>query len=228
MELKLSPSEIRVLGCLLEKEMTTPDHYPMTLNGLTMACNQKTNRNPVVEFSEKDTARAIESLRESKLALRIDTAGGRVPKYRHTLHQVLDAGPAEKAVICLLLLRGPQTTGEIRSRSERMHRFSDLNEVESILKALSEEPAPLLEKLPRQPGQKEIRHLHLLGREEAPQPTPLQTIPLEPASVAAQKERDDERRMEQRVAAIEENLAGLGEEVGRIREAFEAFRKEFE
>lgn len=172
MDLLLHPAEVRVLGSLLEKEITTPEYYPLSLNALVNACNQKSNRDPVVEFDSETVGQALEALRDKGLLLAITGAGSRVPKYGHRISEKLNLGRRELAILCELMLRGPQTLGELRTRSERMHRFDDLAEVEAVLDRLPE----LVVKLPRRPGEKEVRYAHLLsgtpavseGQEEPP------------------------------------------------------------
>jgi uncharacterized protein len=160
----LAPSEIRVLGALIEKEATTPEYYPLSLNALVNACNQKSNRDPVVDYDDETVLAAIERLRASGLAYII--TGSRVTKYSQRISETLNLGRRELAVLCTLLLRGPQTLGEIKDRSERMFSFGDLSEVEGVLDRLADWPGGgLVTKLPRQPGQKEIRFAHLLAGE---------------------------------------------------------------
>jgi hypothetical protein len=161
----LDPAEVRVLGSLIEKEATTPDYYPLSLNALVNACNQKSNREPVVEYDEDTVYQAIDSLREKRLALTI-VGGGRVNKYAQRISEALNLGRRELAVLCVLLLRGPQTLGEIKDRSERLYSFADLEETERVLEKLAEWPGiALTKKMARQPGQKESRYCHLLSGE---------------------------------------------------------------
>lgn len=163
----LDGAEVRVLGALIEKEATTPEYYPLSLNALVNACNQKSNRDPVVNFDEETVEDALARLREKKMALTL-TDGGRVNKYAQRVSETLNLGRRELAVLCTLLLRGPQTLGEIKDRSERMFAFTDLQETESVLNRLAElTPDALVRKLPRQPGQKEARYSHLLAGEPA-------------------------------------------------------------
>src|SRR5579862_5211435 len=173
MDLLLHPAEVRVLGSLLEKEITTPEYYPLSLNALVNACNQKSNRDPVVEFDAATVEQALESLRDKGLLLAITGAVSRVRKYSHRFAEKLNLGRRELAIVCELMLRGPQTLGELRTHSERMHPFDDLAEVEAVMERLPE----LIVKLPRRPGEKEVRYAHLLSgtpaipeaREEATQ-----------------------------------------------------------
>src|SRR3954454_14112583 len=162
----LEPSEVRVLGSLIEKEATTPEYYPLSLNALVNACNQKSNRDPVVDYDDEVVLAALERLRSLGLAFVI--SGSRVTKYSQRISETLNLGRRELAVLCILLLRGPQTLGEIKDRSERMFAFGDLSEVETVLDRLAEWPGgALATKLPKQPGQKEIRFAHLLAGEPA-------------------------------------------------------------
>lgn len=164
-QIVLDTAEARVLGSLIEKEATTPDYYPLSLNALVNACNQKSNREPVVDYDEDTVYGAVDSLREKRLALTI-VGGGRVNKYAQRISETLNLGRRELAVLGVLLLRGPQTLGEIKDRSDRMYSFADLEETERVLDKLAEWPGmPLAKKLPRQPGQKESRYGHLLSGE---------------------------------------------------------------
>ena len=201
MEPILSEPEIRALACLIEKESTTPEYYPLSLNALTLACNQKTNRDPVVSYSDDTVREALEVLRQKRLA-RAASQVSRVEKFEHSILEVFNLGRRELALLCALMLRGPQTVGELRDRAGRMRPFSDLAEVETCLETLIRwEPAPLAAKLPRQPGTKEPRYIHLLGGE---------TTISQPIAIS-----------------LEEQLASLREEVRELREQFEGFRKQF-
>src|ERR1044072_6711483 len=156
--------EVRVLGSLIEKQLTTPEYYPLTLNALTHACNQISNRDPVVAFDEKQVVRALESLREKNLAYIFYGSESRVPKEKHVVPEVLDLTPPQVALMCVLMLRGPQTVGELRSRTGRLYEFKELAEVEATLEELiKSEAQPLVMRLPRQPGRKESRYAHLLA-----------------------------------------------------------------
>jgi len=165
----LSALEIRVLGCLIEKQFTTPDYYPMTLNSLVNACNQKTAREPVTEYSEAAVLQGLDALRKKKWVLRVDSAGARVAKFRHQVGAVVDLDKPQLAVFCLLLLRGPQTLGEIRARSERLYLFPDIQSVEASMHSLIrlEDPGPLVKELPREPGRKEKRYVQVVCPTEA-------------------------------------------------------------
>lgn len=226
MELNLSATEVRVLGCLLEKEATTPEYYPLTLNGLVLACNQRNNREPVVEFDEKTVVRALESLREKHLALRIDSAGARVPKYRHTIQHLGDLSRPQLAALTVLLLRGPQTVGEIRARSERHHPFADLAEVDAALIALTElHQHPLIAQLPRQPGKKEVRYAHLLaGPPPEPDEDQAPSAKLEPATLAVLEERRELAALQSAVEELRQDLAQTRQALALLEERFERFR----
>ena len=159
----LTRAEARVLGALVEKEVTTPDYYPLSLNALINACNQRSNREPVMDLDEEEVRLALHRLEDLRLAGRARGADGRVTKYEHWLGEFFNFSRAETALICVLLLRGPQTPGELRGRTERMHRFDELTEVTAGLQKLMEREPPLAAILPRQPGTKESRYAHLLS-----------------------------------------------------------------
>ncbi len=161
--IELTAEEVRVLGSLVEKERTVPDSYPLSINSLLLACNQRTNRDPVVDLSEATVEIALAGLRDHGLARRGVYAGSRVPKHRHVIEEMLAVDPAESAVLAVLMLRGPQTAGEIKQRSERMHEFASLDEVEQAIDRLTERDEPYVVRLPRRPGQKELRIAHRLG-----------------------------------------------------------------
>src|SRR2546426_4966072 len=161
----LNDVEVRVLGALIEKEITTPDYYPLSLNALMTACNQSSNRNPVVHFDEDMVARAADSLREKKLIHLVDRSESRVSKYRHVLYEAMNLSRPAIAVMCVLMLRGPQTVGEIRTRTNRLYDFSSLEQVETTLNSLMSGEPLLALRLPRQSGQKEVRYAHLLSGE---------------------------------------------------------------
>ena len=161
----LTETEARVLGSLVEKQLTTPEYYPLTLNALINACNQKNNREPVVSFDESTVSRCLENLRDRNLVYVFYGSTSRVPKYKHMLPSVYELDPAETAVIDVMLLRGPQTLGELRTRTERLHGFSGLGEIQETLDGLARRDEPLVVRLPVQPGQKEARFAHLLSGE---------------------------------------------------------------
>jgi hypothetical protein len=165
MNIILNDVETRVLGSLVEKDVTTPDYYPLSLNALVNACNQKNNRDPVMHLEEDAVQEALSALQDKRLAGPTSSADSRVTKYEHRLQEAFNFTRGETAVLCVLLLRGPQTPGELRGRTERMHRFEDLTEVQSTLQRLMQRDPPLVRVLPRQPGTKESRYKHLLGGE---------------------------------------------------------------
>lgn len=211
--------EARVLGCLIEKEMTTPEYYPLSLNALTNACNQKSNREPVMALEEDAVVRALDSLRFKQLAV-LSADGGRVPKYRHILSEKMQLVSPELALLCELLVRGPQTVGELRGRCERMHAFADAAAVEDVLAELMEREQPLITRLARQPGRKEPRYAHLLcgavdlsGEEHTPAP--------EAARVRVMAENERITRLEEEVAALREEVAGLGRMMDEFKRQFE-------
>ncbi|HEX3250485.1 MAG TPA: YceH family protein [Pyrinomonadaceae bacterium] len=211
MSTTLTDIETRILGSLIEKQVTTPEYYPLTLNALTLACNQKNNRNPVTSYSENQVADALESLREKNLAYVFYGSTSRVPKYKHVMPEVMHLRHPEVALMCALMLRGSQTLGELRGNAGRLHDFSSLEEVEETLNGLiSREPEPLVVHLPRQPGQKEGRFAHLLSGE-----IDVEALP------------EPERAVSRR-AGLEERVEALAAEVERLKEQFEEFRKQFE
>jgi uncharacterized protein YceH (UPF0502 family) len=205
----LSDIEARVLGSLIEKQVTTPEYYPLTLNALTLACNQKNNRNPVTSYSENQVADALESLREKNLAYVFYGSTSRVPKYKHVMPEVMHLSAPEVALMCVLMLRGAQTLGELRGNASRLHEFAGLEEVEQTLNGLITLDEPLVARLPRQVGQKEGRFAHLLSGEIS-------------ADVIAETERPARR------ASLEEKVEALTAEVEKLKEQFEQFRKQFE
>jgi len=216
MEVTLNGIELRVLGSLVEKELTTPEYYPLSLNALVNACNQKSNRDPVLGLDESEVTRALDSLRFKQFAL-LSGAGGRVPKYRHALVEKFRFSPAELAILCELMVRGPQTVGELRTRAERMHQFVDLAEVEAVLEDLMGRTPPLVTRLPRQPGRKEPRYCQLFSGE------PDLTETAAPAEAARGGGADGEK-----VARLEQELSELREEVAVLRRTVADFRKSFE
>jgi len=196
----LNDTEVRVLGSLIEKEITTPDYYPLSLNALVAACNQSSNRNPVVHFGEDTVARALDTLREKKLVHQVERSESRVTKYRHVLYEAMDLGRPTIAIMCALMLRGPQTVGEIRTRSNRLYDFSSLEEVETVLNSLMSGDPPLIVRLPRQTGQKEVRYAHLLSGEVR----------------LVEPEAEPDR------------IGKLEKELDDLKKQFEEFRKQFE
>ena len=219
MEIVLNDIEVRVLGCLIEKELATPEYYPLTLNALTNACNQKSNRDPVLSLEEAEVVRALDSLRFKQFAL-LSAEGSRVAKYRHLLAEKLRLTPAELAVLCELLLRGPQTPGELRTRVERMHPFPDLAAVETVMEELMERTPPLAVRLPKQPGRKEQRYAQLFAGE------PAQAVDEHaPAPEAARLKVMAEN---ERIGRLEEDVASLSEEVAELRRTVAELRAQFE
>jgi uncharacterized protein YceH (UPF0502 family) len=216
----LNDIEVRVLGCLVEKQVTTPEYYPLTLNALTIACNQKNNRHPVTAYSETDVAQALETLREKNLTYVFHGSTSRVPKYKHVMPEVMHLSKPEMAVMCVLMLRGPQTAGELRGNGARLHEFSGLEEVEETLNSLvSREPESLVTRIPRQPGQKEARVAHLLSGEVS-----IDAMPEETSSTRSRARGADGDRMD----ALEAEVANLKTELAELREQFEVFKKQFE
>lgn len=213
----LTPTEVRVLGSLIEKQITTPEYYPLTLNALTLACNQKNNRHPVTAFTESEVEQALDSLREKNLAYVFHGSTSRVPKFKHVVPEVLQLNPAELAVMCVLMLSGAQTVGEIRTRGSRLHNFTGLEEVEETLHALStRESEPLVTKLPRLPGQKEARFAHLLCG-----PVAVEKIAEEQAIRSPTRRANEPEELGKRVDE-------LAAEVESLRRQFEEFKKQFE
>ena len=231
MEPLLTPEELRVLGCLIEKGITTPDYYPMTLNALTAACNQKSNRDPVVQYDEKTVVRALDSLRDKELTRVVSGHDMRVPKYYHRFADARGFSGPEAAVLCELMLRGPQTPGELRSRGSRMHRFEDLSAVEAVLESLAgREAGAAVVKLPRQPGFKESRFAHLLGDppgiEEPAGDAP--AGPGEPGGARPEAARLAAAAEDQRLERLEAAVAEMAAEIASLRDSFEEFRRQFE
>jgi len=209
MDLLLHPVEVRVVGALLEKEITTPEYYPLSLNALVNACNQKSNRDPVVQFDEATVEEALELLRGKGLLLAITGAGSRVPKYGHRISEKLNLGRRELAILCELMLRGPQTLGELRNHTERMHRFDDTSELDSVI----EHQGELITKLPRRPGEKEARYAHLLSG------PPAETSMEVPVAVATRADR---------LSQIEDDVAQLRSELEELKRQLAGFKQQFE
>lgn len=215
----LTDIEVRLLGALVEKQVTTPEYYPLTLNSLTLACNQKNNRHPVTNYSENEVANALETLREKSLTYVFHGSTSRVPKYKHVLPEVMHLNPAETALMCALMLRGPQTLGELRSNGGRFHEFSGLDEIDETLNGLAvREPEPLVVRLQRQPGQKEARIAHLLSGD------PPEEIISETATPRAASRQNDRERIE----SLEQSVAALTEEVKNLQQQFSDFKNQFE
>jgi uncharacterized protein len=210
--------ELRALGALVEKQIATPDYYPMTLNALVNACNQKNHRDPVVSYDETIVAKALDSLREKNLAYVFHGSEARAPKYGHLFPKAFDLSEAEIPLMCVLILRGPQTSGELRSRSQHLRSFESLAEVETLLQGMSLRDEPLIVRLPRHPGSRESRFAHLLGG-------PVETLqndapPRQATSVQhAQAEHD-------KIVKLEEEVASLRRELNELRQQFAEFRRE--
>ncbi|HVO64069.1 MAG TPA: YceH family protein [Terriglobales bacterium] len=215
MDILLNDVEIRVLGSLIEKDITTPDYYPLSLNALVNACNQKNNRDPIMQLDEDAVRQALHSLQEKRLAGPAGGADSRVSKYEHRLQEVFNFDRREIAVICVLLLRGPQTPGELRGRTERMHKFGDLDEVQGTLQRLAEREPPLVKVLPRQPGTKEARYVHLFSAD---------LRAWEAAPAPAKPITGDDLR----IAQVERDVTELRSEIAAIREELASFRKQFD
>jgi len=201
--MELTAPEMRVLGCLIEKQATTPDYYPMSLNSIVMACNQRSNREPVVDYTESEVQDALDGLRERGLARTVHGKGDRVLKYKHVADDTLEINTAQKALLAVLLLRGPQTAGELRTRTGRYCEFSGLDEVTSELAALAGRDEPLAERLERRPGEKEPRYSHLLGG------MPVDLAPAIPADLESTRVEQLEaelRELRARVARMESEL----------------------
>jgi hypothetical protein len=214
----LTEVECRVLGSLLEKEVTTPEYYPLSLNALVNACNQKSNREPVMNLDEAAVRQALHSLDGQSLVRSVSASDSRVTKYEHRLQEAYNFYRHETAIVCVLLLRGPQTPGELRTRADRMHPFDDLAAVQSSLQHLMKREPPLVKVLPRQPGTKEARYAHLFSGDVVVPETRLESH-AEPTAAA----RDGER-----IACLEEEVAVLQKDITELRKQFADFRKQFE
>ena len=216
----LTDVEARVLGSLLEKEVTTPDNYPLSLNALQTACNQTTNREPVMRLDEDAVVHAAVALRRRYLLRQIQPAGSRVTKFEHLLAQELRLDRRELAVLGVLMLRGPQTPGELYARTARLEPFADLADLEGVLESLiAREPEPLVARLPRRAGQKEVRYAHLLSGEP---PADAPAAAEEPAVPTRRRDAEDDR-----VAALERTVEALRAEVAAVRAELDAFRAQF-
>jgi uncharacterized protein len=216
MSTTLNEKEIRILGSLVEKQLTTPEYYPLTLNALTAACNQKSNREPVMSLGETEILAAVDRLRDESLVYLYYGTGTRTVKYKHMLPGVFELEPPATAVLAVLMLRGPQTIGEIRERTGRLHEFSDLNEVQETLDDLARRDEPLIVKLGRQPGQKEARYAHLLGG------------PVDAASFPTSTEKRSTAPDNGRLETLETELASLKNELAEFKATFDEFRKQFD
>jgi uncharacterized protein YceH (UPF0502 family) len=215
MSIRLDDVEVRVLGALMEKEVATPEYYPLSLNALVNACNQKSNREPVVQYDEDRVENALEGLRAKGLAARISGHDMRVPKHAHRFSEVINMGRREAAVLCVLMLRGPQTSGELRGRTERLYAFDDLEAVDACLTRLMEwQPEALATRLPRQAGYKEVRYAHLLSGE--------------PAATSAAPVASARETREDAVARLQGTVDRLEGEVAELKRQFSEFKKQFE
>ncbi len=212
----LTAAEARVLGALAEKAATTPEYYPLSLNALINACNQRSNREPVMNLDEDDVRQALHGLEDKGLAGRARSADGRVTKYEHWLGEAFNFSRAEEALVCVLLLRGPQTTGELRGRTERMHRFEEIADVLAGLQKLIEREPPLAAVLPRQPGTKEPRYAHLLSGT-------VESIVLGAGKPAP---GGDEATWDERIAQLEADVAWLRQEVGALRQKMDSLGRD--
>ena len=213
--MELDAREVRVLGCLIEKALSTPDYYPMTLNALTTACNQKTNRDPVVDYDGSDVAEAIDNLQRKRLVGNASSSHDRTAKYRHALAEAMHLDEPQLAVLSSLMVRGPETVGELRGRTTRLHEFDSLEEVEGVLDRLAQREPPLITQLPRRPGQKEARYAHLFSG----QPDP---------DAILHNQGSPGAELEDRIAALEQHVEELRARLDEHSEAFEAFRSQFE
>jgi uncharacterized protein len=216
--MNLTETEVRVLGSLIEKDITTPEYYPLSLNALVNACNQKSNRDPVMQLDEDAVRAALEGLQEQRMAGPARGADSRVTKYEQRLQEVFNFTRPEIAVLCVLLLRGPQTPGELRGRGERLHRFEALEDVQSALQKLMQREPPLAKVLPRQPGTKESRYAHLLSGDVVEADAPGRI------SLTAERSTADMDR----IARLEDEVTELRKEFSEMRDQMERFRKQFE
>jgi uncharacterized protein YceH (UPF0502 family) len=220
----LNETEARVLGALVEKEITTPDYYPLSLNSLINACNQKSNRDPVMNLDEQSVREALRALHDNSLARSVSAADSRVTKYEHRMQEAFNFDRREAAIFCELLLRGPQTPGELRTRAERMHRFDDLGEAQSALQRLMSRQPPLVEVLARQPGTKESRYIHLLSGDAKPQGS---STPREVPAAQAQPSAPDSEKMNE-LSRLSSEIAELRHDIADLKQQFAAFRKQFD
>lgn len=222
MQVTLTPLEARVLGALIEKEITTPEYYPLSLNALTNACNQKSNREPVLQLEESEVRKALNHLEFQSLVRSVGDS--RVTKFEHRLQDAFNFYRPEIAVLCELLLRGPQTPGELRTRASRMHAFEDLESVHAALQRLAKREPPLVTTLPRQSGTKETRYAHLLG----------ESLPAAPTAQEHVLARSDhplplhEPQVENRLESLATEIAELRQQINDLQKQFAAFRKQFE
>ncbi len=214
----LNETETRIIASLVEKQLTTPEYYPLTLNALVNACNQKSNREPVVSYDDKTVTDVLERLRDRNLVYVFYGASSRVPKYKHMLPSVYELEPAEVAVMCVMMLRGPQTLGELRTRTERLYQFEGLGEIQETLDGLIRRSDPLVVKIDRQPGQKEARFAQLLNGE----------FDVEAFAAAVATHRVSGSADNQRIEKLEEEVTNLRTEIESIKQTFDEFKKQFE
>jgi len=211
---KLTSAEARVLGCLVEKEITTPDYYPLTANALINACNQRSNREPVMDLDEDDVRQALHTLEEKQLAGRARSADGRVTKYEHWLGEAFNFSRAETALICVLLLRGPQTPGELRGRTERIYEFAEISDVTAGLQKLMEREPALVALLPRQPGSRESRYAHLLSG-------PVESLPVQFVGHSVMQSEAITSEQEDRIAQLEASVTQLKSDLENLKKRFD-------
>jgi uncharacterized protein YceH (UPF0502 family) len=214
----LNEYELRALGAMVEKHIATPDYYPMTLNALVNACNQKNHRDPVVSYDETIVAKALDGLREKNLAYVFHGSEARAPKYGHLFPKAFDLSEAETPLMCVLILRGPQTSGELRSRTQHLRSFGSLAEVETLLQGLSLREEPLIVKLPRQPGSRESRFAHLLGG-----PVEMEQSEAPPHLAPSVLQRHSEN---DKIAKLEEEIASLRMELSDLKQQFAELKRE--
>ena len=218
MNATLNEYELRALGAMVEKHIATPDYYPMTLNALVNACNQKNHRDPVVSYDETIVAKALDGLREKNLAYVFHGSEARAPKYGHLFPKAFDLSEAETPLMCVLILRGPQTSGELRSRTQHLRSFGSLAEVETLLQGLSLREEPLIVKLPRQPGSRESRFAHLLGG-----PVEMEQSEAPPHLAPSVLQRHSEN---DKIAKLEEEIASLRQELSELKQQFAELKRE--
>lgn len=218
MNATLNEYELRALGALVEKQIATPEYYPMTLNALVNACNQKNHRDPVVSYDETIVAKALDGLRVKNLAYVFHGSEARAPKYGHLFPKAYDLSEAETPLMCVLILRGPQTSGELRSRTQHLRSFGSLAEVETLLQELSLRDEPLVVRLPRQPGSRESRFAHLLG---GPVETELSEAPPRQAPSVQPRQSENDK-----IAKLEEEIASLRLELSELKQQFAEFKRE--
>ena len=228
MDYLLDPIEVRVLGSLIEKQISTPDYYPLTLNSLIAACNQKTSRNPVTDYNEKEVMSAIDGLCEKGFAVKLNIAGSRVEKFRHRLSTFTELSDKELALLCVLMLRGLQTAGELRQRSEGLYPFVDVAETKQTLKGLMEceDPEPLVSELPLEPGRKEKRYVHLFSEIPAVDISAESIVSLPRTSPSQVQEKLEQ--LEQDFEELREVQKVMSLEIKVLKEQLEAFKKQFE